>query len=216
MAKNQTGLRETEFGINGARYLPGFLSPDEQVVLIHSIKSILEIAPLFSPAMPRTGRPFSVRMSNCGKQGWVSDKANGYRYQTTHPETGTLWPEMPAALTDIWKRLTDFPGEPEACLINFYNSDARMGLHRDADEKDFSAPVISLSLGDSARFRLGGASRKGPTRAIKLNSGDALVLEGEARLAYHGVDRILAGSSSLVWREFEPFRRINLTLRRVT
>ena len=201
--------------LNGVRYVPGFLSPPMQDLLIAHVNKIIQAAPLFCPRMPRTGKPFSVRMSNCGSFGWVSDKTNGYRYQATHPDTGEVWPDMPVELGELWRSLTDFPLEPEACLINFYDSQARMGQHRDEDEADMSAPVISLSLGDSARFRIGGVNRKDPTRSFKLNSGDAVILEGASRLAYHGVDRILVGSSKLVESAFPSYRRINLTLRRV-
>jgi DNA oxidative demethylase len=196
---------------DGVDYFPGFLDSGEQEVLREEIRAILAQAPLYRARMPRTGKPFSVRMSNCGPLGWVSDEA-GYRYQPTHPETGRPWPPMPARLVEAWRRVAPDAPPPEACLINFYDSGARMGLHQDRDEQDLSAPVLSLSLGASALFRLGGSKRSDPTRSLWLRSGDAIILGGPARLAFHGVDRIAVGESGLL----SPGGRINLTLRRVT
>ena len=153
----------------------------------------------------------SVRMSNCGPLGWITDET-GYRYQPRHPETGRPWPPMPQIVLAAWEALADYPHPPESCLINYYGPTAKMGVHQDRDERDFAAPVVSLSLGDTCLFRIGGSSRGDPTRTIRLASGDVLVLGGEARLAYHGVDRILPGSSTLL----AEGGRINLTLRRVT
>ena len=182
-----------------------------QAALVEEIRDLIKKAPLFTPVMPRWGRPFSVRMSNCGPLGWVADKS-GYRYQPTHPVTGEAWPPMPQRLLDLWNEVTGYPAPPEACLINYYSPDAKMGLHVDSDEEDFDAPILSVSLGDDARFRLGGKERKDPTKSFMLTSGDVLILSGEDRLAYHGIDRIYPGSSTLLK---EP-GRINLTLRRVT
>jgi alkylated DNA repair protein (DNA oxidative demethylase) len=172
----------------------------------------MEQAPLFTPTMPRSGKPMSVRMTNCGPLGWVTDKEGGYRYQTTHPVTGAPWPAMPQALLDLWREVAVYPADPEACLVNFYAGDAKMGLHQDKDEEDFAAPVVSVSLGDSAIFRVGGRTRKDPTRALELKSGDVVVLGGADRLAFHGIDRILPGTSDLL----PEGGRLNLTLRRVT
>lgn len=182
---------------------------------MREILGVLPAAPLFTPAMPRTGKPFSVRMSNCGPLGWVSDKEGGYRYQAEHPETGKSWPPIPHMLLDLWDEVADYGAPPEACLINVYGPSAKMGLHRDEDEEDFSAPVVSVSLGDTARFRIGGLARKDPTRSFDLKSGDVLILGGDARLSYHGVDRIKAGTSDLLGERFPQAARINLTLRRV-
>ena len=195
----------------GLDYCPGFLAPEDQAAVRDEVLAILAQAPLFRPRMPRTGQPFSVRMSNCGPLGWVSDES-GYRYQRMHPETGRPWPPMPKRLMDAWATLAPEAPVPEACLINFYDAKAKMGLHQDRDEQELSAPVVSLSLGCSASFRLGGRKRNDKTRAFLLNSGDALVLGGPARLAFHGVDRILSGSSAFL----PQGGRINLTLRRVT
>lgn len=194
----------------GFRLLPGYLDADAQAELLAGLREALAAAPLYRPRMPRTGRPFSVRMTNCGSLGWVSD-IDGYRYQPTHPETGRAWPAMPRIVLDAWRDLSGYPHPPEACLVNHYAAGTRMGLHQDKDEKDFAAPVVSLSLGDSAIFRIGGSERRGPTRSMELKSGDALVLAGEARLAFHGIDRIIAGSSDLL----PEGGRFNLTLRRV-
>ena len=160
--------------------------------------------------MPKTGQPFSVRMTNCGPLGWVSDQA-GYRYQPDHPVTGAPWPPMPAMVLAAWADLAGYPHPPEACLVNVYAPGARMGLHQDRDESDFAAPVVSLSLGQTCLFRIGGPARGDPTRSFRLASGDALVLGGDARLAFHGVDRIICGTSTLL----PEGSRINLTLRRV-
>ena len=168
-------------------------------------------APLFTPRMPRTGKPFSVRMTNSGPLGWVSD-VEGYRYQPNHPETGRRWPPLPSLARAAWAELAPDCPPPEACLVNVYGPAARMGLHQDRDEADLSAPVVSLSLGDDALFRIGGSTRNAPTRSFRLRSGDAMSLGGPARLAFHGVDRIIGGSSTLL----AEGGRINLTLRRVT
>lgn len=190
-----------------------------QAALARVLAGILASAPPFRPVMPRWGTPFSVLMSNCGPLGWVSDKS-GYRYQPTHPVTSRPWPPMPDALLDIWTAATGYPLPPEACLVNLYAPDARMGLHQDRDEKDFDAPVVSISLGDTALFRLGGNRRNGGTTSFELASGDVMTLAGPNRLAFHGVDRIRPGTSDLPQSHPDAFRenarRINLTLRRVS
>ncbi len=193
----------------GFLYWPGRLDEAAQGALLTEVQAALEAAPLYRPVTPG-GKPFSVRMSNLGPLGWVSDRA-GYRYQSTHPETGRPWPAIPTVLTDLWRDLADWPAPPDACLVNLYREDARMGLHQDRDEADLGAPVLSVSLGDTAVFRIGPPG-KGATRSIKLNSGDVCALTGPARLARHGIDRLLSGSSRLV----PGGGRINLTLRRAT
>ena len=195
----------------GVNYFPGFLDRAAQAALRNEVLAILSLAPLFRPRMPRTGKPFSVRMSNCGPLGWVSDEA-GYRYQPTHPETGRPWPAMPPSLLAAFGAIAPDAPPPEACLINVYDPAARMGLHQDRDEEELAAPVVSLSLGDTALFRVGGLQRRAATRSFRLASGDAMSLAGESRLAFHGVDRIITGSSTLL----PQGGRINLTLRRVT
>ena len=195
----------------GVDHHPGVLDRSAQEVLLEALQAAVKEAPLFTPVMPRTGRPFSVRMSNLGSLGWVSDKA-GYRYQPKHPETGQPWPAMPEAVMEIWRRFANYPHPPQACLVNFYQQGAKMGLHQDRDEEDFAAPVISISLGDTAIFRFGGATRGGKTQTVKLSSGDVLVMGGNSRLCFHGIDRVLNGTSTLL----KEGGRINLTLRRVT
>jgi alkylated DNA repair protein (DNA oxidative demethylase) len=195
----------------GFRFIPGFLDRAAQEALLSALRAVLAEAPLYTPRMPRTGRPMSVRMTNCGPLGWVTDE-RGYRYQATHPETGQPWPAMPGAVTEAWTALAGFPDPPECCLVNYYAGAAKMGLHQDSDETAFAAPVVSLSLGDTCLFRIGGENRSEPRGTIRLASGDAVVLGGEARLAFHGVDRIVPGSSTLL----PEGGRFNLTLRRVT
>jgi DNA oxidative demethylase len=195
----------------GFRFVPGFLDRPAQEALLAALRAVLASAPAYTPRMPKSGKPLSVRMSNCGPLGWVTDEA-GYRYQPLHPETGRPWPPMPAIVTDAWTALASYPHPAESCLINYYGPAAKMGLHQDRDEHAFDAPVVSLSLGDTCLFRIGGTKRGDPTRTLRLASGDALVLGGEARLAFHGVDRIIPGTSTLL----PEGGRINLTLRRVT
>jgi alkylated DNA repair protein (DNA oxidative demethylase) len=197
--------------MNGLKVFPSYLSTQEQISLIAELRRAVGEAGLFTPVMPRTGRPFTVRMTNLGSLGWVSDRA-GYRYQPTHPETGKPWPLIPEMVLEVWRAVSGYPHEPQACLVNFYQGGAKMGLHQDADEEDFSAPVVSISLGDTAVFRVGGPERGGKTETLKLASGDVLVMGGESRLCYHGIDRVLTGTSTLL----KDSGRINLTLRRVT
>jgi alkylated DNA repair protein (DNA oxidative demethylase) len=196
----------------GVTLTPGYLDRIAQDELLTAVGAIMAAAPLFVPRMPRSGKPMSVKMTNCGPLGWVTDAARGYRYQAMHPETGAPWPPIPAIILKAWRDLSGYPHLPEACLVNFYSPDARMGLHQDKDEKDLAAPVVSLSLGDTGLFRVGGPKRNDPTRSLRLASGDAVVLGGEGRLAFHGVDRILPGTSTLL----PEGGRINLTLRRVS
>lgn len=194
------------------QYFPQKLDPGAQSALLGELRRIMAEAPLYTPTMPRSGKPMSVRMTNCGPLGWVTDKERGYRYQATHPETGKPWPPMPQMLLDLWHEVGDYPFPPEACLVNYYAGPAKMGLHQDRDEEDFAAPVLSVSLGDIGVFRVGGRSRKDPTRKFELRSGDVVVLDGEDRLAFHGIDRILPGTSELL----PEGGRFNLTLRRVS
>jgi DNA oxidative demethylase len=188
-----------------------YLNRAAQQTLLAAVRDVIREAPLYTPQMPRSGKPFSVRMTNCGSLGWVSD-ITGYRYQAEHPETGRPWPSIPDIVLRAWVDLANYPALPEACLVNVYASGTKMGLHQDRDEDDLSAPVVSLSLGDTCLFRVGGTKRGDLTRSFRLASGDALVLGGPNRLAFHGVDRILAGTSTLL----PEGGRINLTLRRVT
>ena len=199
-------------GREGFRHLPGYLSPARQGELLGHLRAVIAEAPLYVPTMPRTGKPFSVRMTNCGPLGWVSDKAGGYRYQAVHPGTGRPWPAMPALLLEVWREVAAYPRPPEACLVNSYSAGAKMGSHRDEDEEDTRAPVVSISLGDDATFHVGGLQRTSAKRRLVLRSGDVVVLAGAARMAYHGIDRIHAGTSDLL----PEGGRLNLTLRRVS
>jgi len=198
--------REAPTALPGFRLWPGLLDGAEQAALLAEVRQGLETAPLYRPLTPG-GRPFSVRMSNFGALGWVSDR-QGYRYQPTHPATGAPWPAIPARLLSLWDARTGWPGPPDACLINLYQDAAKMGLHQDRDERDLTAPVLSISLGDTAVFRIGPAEG-GATHSVRLASGDVCALTGPARLARHGIDRLLTGSSRLL----PGGGRVNLTLR---
>ncbi len=200
----------------GCRAYPGFLDRAAQERLVAELRHCVAEAPFFTPAMPRTGKPFSVRMTNLGRLGWVSDRAGGYRYQATHPETGRPWPPISDSVLSVWRAVAGYPHAPEACLVNYYSPDARMGLHQDRDEADLAAPVVSISLGDTCRFRIGGPTRGGSTRSLRLASGDVVVFGGASRLAFHGVERLYPGTSRLLADWFPAGGRVNLTLRRVT
>ena len=193
---------------HGFRLLPGALDARAQAALVAEVLAAAEAAPLYRPVTPG-GQAMSVRMTNLGPLGWTTD-SRGYRYEPRHPETAKPWPPMPQSLLELWDEIAGAPAPPDACLVNVYGPQARMGLHRDTDEADFAFPVLSISLGDTAMFRLGGPSRKDATRSFRLASGDVCVLAGEARLWFHGVDRILPGSSRVI----PGGGRINLTLRR--
>lgn len=186
----------------------GKFSPLEQKHLLEEVRERLALAPLYRPVMPGNGKPFSVEESNFGRLGWVSDKS-GYRYQAVHPVTGKPWPDIPPALLVLWRQIND--GAPDCCLVNYYRAQAKMGLHQDRDEKDVSAAVIGVSLGDTGLFRIGGTVRGGKTASVALASGDVIAFGGPARLAYHGIDRIRPGTSRLL----PEGGRLSLTLRRV-
>ncbi len=184
----------------------GWLDRPAQEAMVADLRAVIAAAPLFSPVTP-WGKPMSVRMTSAGKYGWVSDR-RGYRYAANHP-AGTPWPPIPESVLSVWRDVVGAVRLPECCLVNFYGEGARMGLHQDRDEADFGQPVLSISLGDRARFRMGGTERGGPTESVWLQSGDVMVMGGPARLAYHGIDRIDFGTSDLLPRG----GRINLTLR---
>ncbi len=195
--------------IRGFLHYPGWLTAAEQAALRDDLRAVLAQAPLFSPVTP-SGKAMSVRMTSAGRFGWVSDR-RGYRYSATHPD-GQPWPAIPARVLDIWNAVAGTARSPECCLINFYDDQAKMGLHQDRDETDFTQPVVSISLGDDALFRIGNLTRGGATQSVWLRSGDVLVMGGCARLRYHGIDRIAPGTSPLLPRG----GRINLTLRVVS
>ncbi|MGB6231290.1 MAG: alpha-ketoglutarate-dependent dioxygenase AlkB [Litorimonas sp.] len=202
----------------GFAHHPLYFDPGQQAALIDAVAAGVRQAPFFQPTMPRTGAPLSVVMSNFGPLGWVADRAGGYRYQDTHPVTGAPWSPMPEQLTELWRDVTDWPDPPDACLINWYRAEAdggrgaKMGYHVDRDEAEPNAPVVSVSLGDPALYRIGGAMRGGPTQGVKLFSGDVVVLADEARRCHHAVTKVFYGESALVPKG----GRINLTMRRAT
>jgi alkylated DNA repair protein (DNA oxidative demethylase) len=192
--------------LRGVEVYQACLSRTEQVDLLDEIREVVRRAPLFSPMTPY-GKPMSVQMTSAGKYGWFSDRG-GYRYERRHPE-GQPWPPIPAAALAVWRALVSDERDPDCCLVNLYRGRARMGLHQDRDETDFSWPVLSISLGDDGLFRVGGTKRSGSTGSVWLRSGDALLLRGEARLVYHGIDRIRPGSCDLL----SGGGRLNLTMR---
>jgi alkylated DNA repair protein (DNA oxidative demethylase) len=196
----------------GVFYWPGYLAPAQQLSLTAEIFRLAETAPFYRPGMPRTGHKLSVEMTNFGSLGWFTDAENGYRYEPYHPLRGTPWPPIPNLLLNIWRTTTGYLALPEACLVNLYRGKARMGLHRDSDEKDRDAPVLSVSLGDKAIFRFGQARKSSSTQKLLLESGDVLVFGGAARFMLHGIDRIFPGTGGLI----PGGGRLNLTLRRVT
>ena len=192
--------------VGGVAVFPGFLDAEAQVLMVEDIREVVRLAPLVQPETAR-GHKMSVRMTAAGQFGWISDR-RGYRYEPTHP-SGVAWPPIPDSVMAVWRAVSGVTAEPECCLVNFYGPDAKMGLHQDRDEANFEMPVVSVSLGDDALFRVGGTERGGKTQSIWLRSGDVAVLSGTARLAYHGVDRVRPGSSTLLAKG----GRINLTLR---
>ncbi len=195
--------------IRGFDIYKGYLAASAQAALVEDVRAVAAEAPMFSPQTPY-GKPMSVRMTSAGAVGWYADKS-GYRYAPTHPR-GSPWPPIPAAVLTLWHDLTGLQRAPDCCLINYYGEGARMGMHQDRDEADFKWPVLSVSLGDSGLFRIGNQTRGGKTESLWLESGDVVVMGGDARLTYHGVDRIRFGSSSLL----PNGGRINLTCRVVT
>ncbi|PWJ21772.1 alpha-ketoglutarate-dependent dioxygenase AlkB family protein [Jannaschia seohaensis] len=192
--------------IRGFRLFDGFLPSDSQARMVDEVREVVRAAPLFQP-VTRRGQALSVRMTSAGRLGWVTDR-RGYRYEAAHP-SGASWPPIPPSVLDVWKAVAPEARAPDSCLVNWYAPQARMGLHQDRDEADFSQPVVSISLGDDALFRIGNRERGGRTESVWLRSGDVVVMGGEARLTFHGVDRIAPGSSTLL----EAPGRINLTLR---
>lgn len=199
-----TGLTEQIAGFVLHRRL---LDAAAQEALLADLRGVIATAPLVRP-VTAWGKPMTVRMTSAGRLGWIIDRGR-YRYSPIHPETGTAWPAIPDSVLAVWRAVSGWPNPPDSCLINWYAEGARMGLHQDRDEGRFEAPVVSISLGDPARFRMGGTDRKAPTRSTVLESGDVVVMGGEARLAFHGIDRVMFGEGTLI----PGGGRINLTLR---
>ncbi|PYG29171.1 alkylated DNA repair protein (DNA oxidative demethylase) [Pelagimonas varians] len=211
--RGMESLNTPSFRQKGFVIYPGLLDRTAQESLVVALREVLKVAPLVQP-VTASGKPMSVRMSAAGDYGWISDR-RGYRYEKQHPN-GANWPDIPPAVLEIWHGFGGMPNsekrDPECCLINWYGADARMGMHQDRDETNFDYPVVSISLGDEALFRMGNVERGGKTESLWLKSGDVVVMGGAARLAYHGVDRLRFRSSTLL----PQGGRINLTLRMVT
>jgi alkylated DNA repair protein (DNA oxidative demethylase) len=208
MTKNDgdASLPPVRHEVRGFILYPGLIAPDDQVALVAALREVVAAAPLMRPVTPG-GRDMSVRMTAAGRLGWVTDR-RGYRSEPKHP-SGVAWPAIPDRVLDVWRAVAGTTRDPDCCLINFYGLGARMGLHQDKDEGDFSYPVVSISLGDEALFRMGGVNRAEGTQSLWLRSGDVVVMGGAARLAWHGIDRVRHGSSGLL----PQGGRINLTLR---
>ena len=199
-------LRTPDIVLGDAPVWRGWLGAAAQAEMVAALRDVVAAAPLFSPET-RWGKTMSVQMTSAGRYGWFSDR-RGYRYIERHP-SGVDWPEIPEPVLAVWRAVAPEARVPDCCLVNFYRAGAKMGLHQDRDEADFSQPVLSISLGDDALFRIGSTERGGKTQSTWLASGDVMLLTGPSRLAYHGIDRIRGGSSTLL----ADGGRINLTLR---
>lgn len=198
-------MNSPRLDLNGVSIWPGLIGRAEQLVMVEQLRSLAATAPFRRYETPH-GR-MSVRMSGAGACAWYADQA-GYRYAKAQPD-GRDWPEIPASVLSVWEAVSGIERGPDSCLVNFYGEDARMGMHQDKDEATTDWPVVSISLGDDALFRVGQITRGGPTKSIWLQSGDVAVLQGAGRLAYHGIDRIRFRSSALLTEG----GRINVTLR---
>ena len=194
----------------GLLYYPQVFDRAQQCRLLEDIRQIIDTAPLYHPIMPHSGYEMSAQSTNCGTLGWYSDQEKGYRYQKTHPLTQQPWPALPASFLQIWQQFSNHQNLPDCGLINYYNHDAKMGLHLDSDEEDFTAPVLSISLGDQAQFIIGGLTRKDKTQSLKLSSGDLIILGGQMRKVYHGISKLYPHSSTLL----PETGRFNITLRK--
>lgn len=200
---------ETVEIVPGALVLRDFATLSAESLLL-AVQAVADRSP-FRRVITPSGKSMSVEMTNCGTYGWTSDY-RGYRYEKIDPKTGAEWPSLPVEFAVIAKSAARCAGysefEPDVCLINRYEPGSSMGLHQDRDEKDFTQPIVSVSLGLSIRFRIGGTLRHGATRGVTLHHGDVLVFGGPARHAFHGVGRLPNGIHPLTGT-----RRINLTFR---
>ncbi|WP_099275240.1 alpha-ketoglutarate-dependent dioxygenase AlkB family protein, partial [Limimaricola cinnabarinus] len=199
-------MGEPEIDLRGVRVLPGLIEAGAQAAMLADLREVARAAPVMRPVTRRG--PMSVRMTSAGRLGWVADR-RGYRYEAVHPETGAPWPPIPDSVLAVWRAVSGVEADPDSCLVNLYREGARMGMHQDRDEGDFSFPVVSISLGDEALFRVGSVEKGGPTASLWLRSGDVAVMAGAARLVHHGIDRLREGSSTLI----PGGGRINVTLR---
>jgi len=206
---SEADMPDPTLTLRGAALYRGWLDPQAQARLADEVRAVVAAAPLFHPVTP-SGKAMSVRMTSAGGLGWICDR-RGYRYEPRHPD-GMNWPPVPDTALAFWRALVEGGRDSDCCLVNYYPPEARMGMHQDRDETDFDWPVVSVSLGDEALFRVGNTTRGGKTDSAWLQSGDVIVLGGAARLAYHGVDRLRPGSSRLL----RGPGRINLTMRVVT
>jgi alkylated DNA repair protein (DNA oxidative demethylase) len=198
--------------VEHAILLRDFVKPFEND-LIEALRDIITQAPfrrMFTPS----GHQMSVAMTNCGCLGWVTDRT-GYRYDAIDPETGKLWPDMPVSLGELAERAAAEAGfigfQPDACLINRYLPGAKMSLHQDKNERDFAAPIVSVSLGLPVVFMFGGPKRSDTARRFRLEHGDVAVWGGPARLFFHGVAPLADGEHPVMGRQ-----RINLTFRKAS
>lgn len=185
-----------------------------QQEILAAARLVVKQAPLFRPVMPRSGQSFNYSMTNCGDLGWVAD-IKGYRYQSNHPETLKPFPAMPDVIKELAiacareTGIDDFC--PESCLLNFYSKGAKLGLHQDNTENNLTVPIISISLGDTGIFTLGGEQRRDKTKDYIVQSGDCVVMSGESRNYFHGFKGIVPNTSSLL----KHGGRLNLTIRQV-
>ncbi|WP_439815855.1 alpha-ketoglutarate-dependent dioxygenase AlkB [Zavarzinia sp. CC-PAN008] len=191
------------------------LDETTQGLCLDLVAGVAAAAPFYRATTPRG--PFSCDMTNCGAVGWYSDQA-GYRYAETHPTTGQPWPAIPPLLKALAQKHALLAGagpfDPDVCLVNRYPPGAKMGQHQDHDEADFRWPIVSFSFGASARFALGGRTRKDAVQRIMLRAGDVLVMYDAGRMRFHGVDRILDEGAGAAHPILPPDHRLNLTFRR--
>lgn len=196
-----------EFEREGVSLLRGFALPDAEA-LVAAVEAVATIAPFRHMTVPGGGR-MSVAMTNAGV-GWVAD-TKGYRYAREDPLSGQAWPDLPPVFLDLARRAAQAAGfefVPDGCLINRYEPGAKMGLHQDINEGDYSAPIVSVSLGLPATFQFGGLKRSDPVEKITLHHGDVVVWGGPARKSFHGVLTLKAGHHAI------DAHRYNLTFRK--
>jgi len=204
--KESRAMAKQHLNVNGVAVFKGLLDRAGQEAMTGDLRALAREAPFRQYTTP-SGARMSARMTGAGERAWMSDRA-GYRYDPAQPD-GRRWPAIPETVLDVWRAVSGTDRLPDSCLVNFYGEGAKMGMHQDKDEAELDWPVVSISLGDAALFRVGGLTRRGQTESVWLESGDVAVLVGAARLAYHGIDSIRFGSSTLL----PDGGRINVTLR---